>query len=157
MDEPIVGIPVSLAREIAELGRKLVPYLVAPPEEPNPAAAMASAPPDVTTAVAWTGQPPWTRAEIELIRPEMKRLRGAVALLDLAAEHADEVVTYSQVIKRSGLERNELRAQLSAMTKAIRRALGSKAKWPLHAWQDAATGEMHYRMAGQIAEWWKGA
>lgn len=157
MEERTVRIPLSLAQEIAELGRKLVPYLVAPPEEPHPAAGMASAAPDVATAVAWSGQPPWTRAEIELIRPEMKRLRGAVALLDAAAEHADEVVTYSQVVKRSGLGRNELRAQLSAMTKAIRRTLGTKAKWPLHAWQDAATGEMNYRMARQIAEWWKEA
>lgn len=157
MDEPTVGIPISLAQEIVELGRKLVPYLAATPEAPDPAVERASASPDMTTAVAWSGQPPWTRAEIELIRPEMKRLRGAVALLDVAAEHADDVVTYSQVVERSGLEHNELRAQLSAMTKAIRRVLGSKAKWPLHAWQDAATGEMHYRMARQIADWWKEA
>ena len=43
MDEPTVGIPLSLAQEIADLGRKLVPYLVAAPEASDPAVERASA------------------------------------------------------------------------------------------------------------------
>jgi hypothetical protein len=153
MDTQRVAIPVSLAQAIVDLGRQLVPFLAA--EEPGHGAER----PDSEEALVVTvpGQGDWTQQHIELMRPEVMRLPGAVALLNVAAEHPDAVVTYSQVKDRAELESNALRAQLSAMTKGIRRAMGSNAKWPLQAWQDAETGEMRYRMPRGIADWWRAA
>lgn len=99
------------------------------------------------------GQGTWRRSMLVELRPQIQHLPGAVALLDLAAERAPQQVTYGEVLARSGLSDREQRndhTRLSWMTKKL---FGAKT-WPVE-WQQAANGEMRYRMHPDVARWWR--
>ena len=96
----------------------------------------------------------WTRSMIEQLHAQLRVYPGAVALLDEAAEHPDEDVTYSAVVARAGMNAQQVRNELAAMTKLTHRLFGRRT-WPLTTRQ--ASSEMHYRMPRTTAAWWRSA
>ena len=95
----------------------------------------------------------WQRSKLATLRPRIEHLPGVIALFDITSERAPQQVTYADVIARSGLtdraQRND-HARLSWVTKEL---FGAKT-WPLE-WQQAADGEMRYRMPAAVARWWR--
>jgi hypothetical protein len=98
-------------------------------------------------------QGPWSRANLHNLYPSIEHLAGVMALLDLAAERSPEIVTFREVLARSGLTEKEQGNDHSRLSWATKRLFGEK-KWPVDNWQ-ATDGEMHYRMPTLIAQWWR--
>lgn len=95
----------------------------------------------------------WRFAMLNDLFPHVEHLPGAMALLDLTAERSPEVVTFGEVLERSGLSERRQSGDHSRLSWAARRLFDRKT-WPLECWQ-AADGVMHYRMPTAIAEWWR--
>ncbi len=127
------GTTVEVPRALLE---QLVSYLGADREE----------------GVEVPGNGRWTRPMVVRLRSELDNYRGALALVDLAAERAGSLVTLDEVEARCGLARTRIRSDLAAMTKAVRRLFAVKA-WPLRAMQTSRG--MNYLMDARIAEWWR--
>jgi hypothetical protein len=150
MSEETVEIPVDLAQEIVELGRKLVPYVGS-----RAASVSLPQPEDVAVQVQGQGKTPWTRRQLADFKDAVARLTGATAVLSFAAQHPDEVVKYTDILSANPeLDPKKVRAELGAMTKVAGKLIGEK-KWPLQAWQDSTDGVMRYRMPAAIAAWWR--
>jgi len=90
---------------------------------------------------------------LEALYPHIEHLAGALALLDVTAEHAPHAVTYQEVLNRSGLPDQEQRNDHTRLSWATKQLWGHK-MWPLE-WQQAANGELRYRMPTKIAHWWR--
>lgn len=146
MDEAMVEVPLSLAREIVGLSQRLARYV---PGRPDP---------DLESCyVKGQGQTPWTEKQVIQFKAAIAHLAGATAVVDFVAASPDEVVSYERFLKdNSDLDPNRVRGELSAMTKLSGRAIGEK-KWPMEAWQDSSDGVMRYRMPAVVADWWKQA
>jgi hypothetical protein len=95
----------------------------------------------------------WRFGMLAELLPHIEHLPGVMALLDLTAERSPEVVTFSEVLERSGLPEKQQSGDHSRLSWAARRLFDRKT-WPLDCWQ-AANGEMHYRMPTAIAGWWR--
>jgi hypothetical protein len=95
----------------------------------------------------------WHFRNLEDLYPSIEHLAGVTALFDLAAERSPEIVTFREVLARSGLSEREQSNDHMRLSWATKRLLGKK-RWPVDNWQ-AADGEMHYRMPTQIAQWWQ--
>lgn len=97
----------------------------------------------------------WKRSDLEALYPLIEHLPGALALLDVTAEHSPQPVTYQEVLRRSGLPDQQQRNDHTRLSWATKKLFidGGK-RWPLD-WQQAANGEMRYRMSAKIAQWWK--
>lgn len=97
----------------------------------------------------------WTRRDLQDLYPSIEHLMGAMALLDLATERSPEIVTFREVVARSGLTDKEQASDHSRLSWATKRLFGSeRGRWPVDNWQ-AADGEMHYRMPTLMARWWQ--
>lgn len=83
---------------------------------------------------------------------------GILALLDLTAEHPNELVPYKDVVAASGRAEDEVRAGLSALTKAIKRLYKvskDQAKWPVEVhWAAGGEKRMYYLMRPEVARAW---
>jgi hypothetical protein len=96
----------------------------------------------------------WRRSDLEGLYPLIEHIPGAIALLDVTAEHAPHAATYQEVLRRSGLSDQEQRSDHTRLSWATKKLLGSKKRWPLD-WQQAANGELRYRMPTKVARWWQ--
>jgi hypothetical protein len=99
------------------------------------------------------GQGAWRRSMLIALYPHLSNSPGVLALLDEAADHPEEVVSYVAVRNRSGLTDQEQRNEHASLSRLTSRVLGRKI-WPLSAWQDPADGIMCYRMSSVVAKWW---
>jgi hypothetical protein len=99
------------------------------------------------------GQGAWRRSMLTALYPHLSNSPGVLALLDEAADHPEEVVSYVAVRNRSGLTDQEQRNEHASLSRLTSRVLGRKI-WPLSAWQDPADGIMRYRMSSVVAKWW---
>lgn len=95
----------------------------------------------------------WSYSDLRALYPSIEHVAGVTALFDLAAERSPEIVTFREVLARSGLTEREQGSDHARLTWTAKRVLGRKA-WPVDNWQ-AADGEMHYRMPTLIAGWWQ--
>lgn len=100
----------------------------------------------------------WTNVEnCKNLRREI-RYAGALALLDLAAAHPDQLVSFSDVVHKSGRSEKEARADLGALTKAIKRQFGvsrDDARWPVEfRWAAGGEEQAYYLMRSEIAHTW---
>jgi hypothetical protein len=95
----------------------------------------------------------WHLSDLQGLYPSIEHLAGVTALFDLAAERSPDVVTFREVLARSGLSDKEQSNDHARLSWATKRLLGQK-RWPVDNWQ-AADGEMHYRMPNLIAQWWR--
>jgi hypothetical protein len=108
-----------------------------------------------TESVDMGRQGMWTRNDLQDLYSSIEHLTGALALLDLAAERSPEIVTFPQVVARSGLTAAEQAGAHSSLSWATKRLFGSeRGRWPVDNWQ-ATDGEMHYRMPTLMARWWQ--
>lgn len=98
-------------------------------------------------------QGPWHLSDLENLYPSIEHLAGVTALFDLAAERSPDIVTFREVLARSGLSVKEQSNDHMRLSWATKRLLGAK-RWPVDNWQ-AADGETHYRMPTLIAQWWQ--
>jgi hypothetical protein len=97
----------------------------------------------------------WKRSDLEALYPLIEHLPGALALLDVTAEHAPHAATYQEVLHRSGLSDQEQRIDHTRLSWETKKIFPShKKRWPLD-WQQAANGELRYRMPTRIARWWQ--
>lgn len=99
------------------------------------------------------GQGAWRRQMVEELYPHIEHLRGVLALLDLAAEHAPEPVPYDEVKRCSGLTDRQQRNDHAALTRTATAIFGRKT-WPV-AWQQASDGALRYWMPARMATWWR--
>jgi hypothetical protein len=111
---------------------------------------------DTTEVVFVPRNGAWEKSMIEWLRPRIAHFAGVVALFDLAAERAGQVVHYKDVVARAALSEQQVRNELAALSRLVREEYGEK-RWPLEAWQSSSTGRMEYRMPLRIAEWWRGS
>jgi hypothetical protein len=95
----------------------------------------------------------WRFSDLQDLYPSIEHLLGVTALFDLTSERSPEIVTFQEVLKRSGLSEKEQGSDHSRLSWATKRTFGEK-RWPVDNWQ-AADGEMHYRMPTLIAQWWQ--
>ena len=98
------------------------------------------------------GQGIWRRDMLEVLWPRVRHLTGVRALFALTAERAPAVVTYSELLQRSGLPDRQQANEHARLSRVARELFGKKV-WPLEAWQDSRDGLMHYRMDVTMARW----
>jgi hypothetical protein len=96
----------------------------------------------------------WKRSDLEALFLLIEHLPGALALLDVTAEHAPHAATYEEVLHRSGLSDQEQRNDHTRLSWATKKLFRGGKRWPLD-WQQAANGEMRYRMPTKVSRWWQ--
>ena len=79
----------------------------------------------------------WKRSDLEALLPLIEHLPGALALLDVTAEHAPHAVTYRDVLDRSGLSDQEQRNDHTRLSWATKKLFPEGKRWPLD-WQRRA-------------------
>jgi hypothetical protein len=99
----------------------------------------------------------WTSAMVASLRREVSARLLLVRALDSIARSAPAVVTSDDLMRTTGVDQSQVRAELAALSKASRRLFGKKV-WPMSAKQGWGSGErMGYKMAPEIATWWLSA
>ena len=100
----------------------------------------------------------WT--SVESFRNLRQRLRypGVVTLLNLTAARPNEFISYQDVVRASKRADDQVRAELGALTKAIRRQYNvsrDEAKWPVEAhWAAGGEQQYYYLMRPEVARAW---
>ena len=96
----------------------------------------------------------WSLKMIQDLYPLIEHMPGVIALFDLSAERAPDIVTFREVLNRSGLSEKQQSGDHARLSWVTKRLFDGEKKWPLETWQ-AADGESHYRMPTRIAQWWR--
>ncbi len=101
----------------------------------------------------------WSKVEnCKKLRGEM-RYAGALTMLDLAASRPNELVSFADVVQASGRGEKQVRADLGALTKAIKRGFDvsrEEANWPVEfRWAAGGEEQAYYIMRPEIAQAWK--
>ena len=104
--------------------------------------------------VSVPGNGEWTESMVRKLKSELARYPGALAVGDQAARQAGKLVALNDIAQKSGIKKQLISNDLSAMSKATRRLFGDR-MWPFQA-VDTSQG-MHYLMQLEIAEWWETA
>jgi hypothetical protein len=89
----------------------------------------------------------------------VNHLPGVRALFEATAERSDEKVTFTEILKRSGLPERQQSNEHAALSR-ISAQLFKEKRWPIENTQggsDSATSkaEMLYWMDSRVAEWWR--
>lgn len=96
----------------------------------------------------------WSPAMLERLREQLHAPLAAKAL-DVVAQRSPRPVGYGELLRETGSEPNQLRAELAVLTRTTRRLFGRKT-WPMTARQGSgASGDMGYRMPPEVAHWWR--
>lgn len=94
----------------------------------------------------------WTQTALEQFRREIYPYPAAVELLQFAAEHAGEEISYRDFLQQSSWTDVQVRSELGAISKVARKIFGKKV-WPVRTRQ-GSDGVMRYFMPQGIADWW---
>ena len=130
MAEAMVQVPKRLIEE-------LLRYLEAQPEP---------------AVVVDDKQGVWTQSMVETLRPEIgRRYTQAAQVFEAAAKASPELLRFREFAQESGLEGQQLGAELGAVSKTSRRLFG-RVTWPMTV-RDTSDG-MTYQMPLQVAKWW---
>lgn len=97
----------------------------------------------------------WTREMIGVLKREVKA-GGARNLLQLTADKAGQWISMPDVVQASAPKsHNQVRGDLSGLTKLIRGRFGKDQRWPVEFQQGMAGVEaLAYRMDPIVAGWW---
>ncbi len=100
----------------------------------------------------------WTKVvTCRQLRREL-RAPGALVMLDLAAGRPNQFVAFQEVVAASGRDSKQARADLGALTKAIKRSFGvsrEDAQWPVEVqWAAGGEAQAYYRMTDAVANAW---
>jgi hypothetical protein len=117
----------------------------------NPATTPITLPPPETSSLI-NG---WTVADVHRLRKMLMHNAGATALFNLTCVDPEKRVSFPDVCKESGRTSNQARADLSELTKLIRRTWGRDRRWPL-GWVQDGTSYI-YHASPQLAEAWNSA
>lgn len=113
---------------------------------------------DGSDAVQVPRQGRWTRTMLRQLWPRVSHLQGVRALFAVTAAAQNQPVTFTDVLKRSGLTEQQQRNEHARMTRVARELFGSKT-WPIEAWQGPSQAggpaEMIYRMGSTVARWYR--
>ena len=130
MAEAMVQVPKRLIEE-------LVRYLEAQPEP---------------AVVVDDKQGVWTQSMVNTLRSEIEsRYTQAAQVFKAAAKASPDLLRFREFVQESGLEGQQLSAELGAVSKTSRRLFG-RVTWPMTP-RDTSEG-MTYQMPLQIAKWW---
>lgn len=99
------------------------------------------------------GEGLWTPEMIRLL-DERLLYPGARAVITMLAERAPKDLTLVEVEDATGISINQLRAELGALTKLIKRIFEIGEKKRPFATHWGAGGVANYYMPAQIARWW---
>lgn len=94
----------------------------------------------------------WTTGDFRELRSVLQP--AAAALLDLTSSQPGRWIHIDAVIKQSGRPFYNVRGDLAALTRQIKRI--GKSRWPFEYRQDS-DGRMRYRMSHSVARMWKEA
>jgi hypothetical protein len=121
-------------------------------DDEEPVSASGSAPADEVLVDQRSGK--WTEEMAHRLHANLVVYPAAKALLDLCAQRAPEEVTLEQVAEECDTRDTQIRAELGAMTKMVKRMFGRKT-WPVSVrWSG---GVANYSMKPKVAEWWASA
>jgi hypothetical protein len=102
----------------------------------------------------------WTREQVELLWAKVKHLAGVRALFEATAAKPGDMVTFAELLDRSGLDEQQQRNEHARLSRIAADLFGEK-RWPIENWQggydgDTGKAQMIYRMDTQVAQWWLG-
>jgi hypothetical protein len=118
-------------------------------DDVEPAPASEAVPADEVLVDQRNGS--WTEAMVRRLHANLVVYPAAKALLDLCALRAPDEVTLAQVAEECDIKATQVRAELGAMTKMVKRMFGRKT-WPVSVrWSG---GVANYSMKPKVAEWW---
>ena len=143
MTEPLVYIPVELS--LAGRTLEFVESLRSGGSSADPTAESQES--VMCQGASWT-------AEKVATLVDRTSYNGVLALLDALAKQPGTWVPKSVVEQEQGIAPVQLRNELGAFSKLVRRMFSSKA-WPMEWRKDS--GVYSYRMDPQIASWWLAA
>lgn len=94
----------------------------------------------------------WTQSMVDTFRTEIeRRYTQAAQVFKSAAQASPDLLRFREFAKQSGLEGQQLGAELGAVSKTSRR-LFRRVTWPMTV-RDTSDG-MTYQMPLQVAKWW---
>ena len=99
----------------------------------------------------------WTRLMLAQTWDRVHELSGVRALFELTASRPGQVVTYNEVLQRSGLSTKQQGNEHARLSRVTAEMFGEK-RWPIENWQGSPGpngAEMQYRMSATIAEWFR--
>ena len=132
MAEPMVSVPKRLVDELQR-------YAEAQPE---------------SGIVVDERQGLWTESMVDSLRTEIeRRYTQAAQVFKAAAKASPDVLRFRDFARHSGLDGQQLSAELGGVSKASRRLFG-RVTWPMTA-RDSSEG-MTYQMPLEVARWWLG-
>ncbi|HEY4453776.1 MAG TPA: hypothetical protein VGN81_05635, partial [Pseudonocardiaceae bacterium] len=76
----------------------------------------------------------WTAEMTKALYDRASHLVGVRALFEITAEHPNEAVTFTELIRRSGLDERRQRNEHARLSRIAAELFGEK-RWPLEAWQ----------------------
>jgi hypothetical protein len=141
-NEEIIMVPVPRSAL-----RRVYEAIASPAEQAAKSGALIPVAPVLTGS-----QSEWTADLISRLDAELT-YPGVRVLLTLAAERAPRPITFAEAAAAAGVQETQLRGQLGALTKIVKRLLGGSRTWPL-AVRFGDNGEAIYTMDRQVAEWW---
>ncbi|MGW7285586.1 hypothetical protein ACWGH4_08830 [Streptomyces sp. NPDC054847] len=100
----------------------------------------------------------WTKEQVALLWSRVSHLSGVQALFAATAERPGDKVTFTEILKRSGLPERQQGNEHAALSRISARLFNEK-RWPIENIQggtDSTTGkaETLYWMDSRVAEWW---
>jgi len=100
------------------------------------------------------GQRRFSAGELGLLKRSLDLRSGARTMLDLCASRPGDLVTFDEVVSVSGLEPNQVRGQMGAMTKLLKK-LFNQPEWPVnYHWGVRGVQQASYEMPAEVARVW---
>ncbi|WP_149183332.1 hypothetical protein [Streptomyces sp. TRM49041] len=123
----------------------------------------SESPVDGDAGVEEDGKYPYVEWSVEDLREltvaQLPSVQAVVGLLDILAEQPGNPVSYTFLVDRLAVERNQLRGSLAAFTRVVHKR-HRRRNWPM-TWEEGAgenpeyKSEFFYTVSETIAERWK--
>lgn len=134
-DYALLPVPVALVPRVAAMIRDLGQHdTVVADSDSQPLGAGTS----------------WTEAGLRALADHMS-YQGVLVLMDMCAETPRSWVLKADAEDRAGVSAIQLRNELGAFSKTVRRLFG-EADWPMEVRKQA--GQFYYRMSNEVAAGW---
>jgi hypothetical protein len=100
------------------------------------------------------GQRRFSAGELGLLKRSLDLRSGARTMLDLCASRPGELITFDEVVTASGLGPTQVRGQMGAMTKLLKK-LFHQPEWPVIThWGVRGVQQASYEMHADVARMW---
>ncbi len=96
----------------------------------------------------------WTQEDLVRLRDELQSATVRT-LLESCAARAGEHVPFSELVEKVGRSDDDCRADLDAFSALVTRRFARR-NWPItYAWSAGGDAQAYYRMAPELAAWWR--